>query len=92
MTRPEAPRPSTLPKPERHIPPTWLTRDDHLHLLDTRTYRRNKLAMGGPYLEVFKFATYVSLPLLVMAHYGNPEWYRNNVLPVSNFVFAVERN
>ena len=39
--------------------------------------------MGGPALEVFKFATYVALPLVVMAHYGNPEWYRNNVLPVS---------
>ena len=39
--------------------------------------------MGGPNLEVFKFATYVFLPLLVMAHYGNPEWYAKNVLPVS---------
>lgn len=40
--------------------------------------------MGGPSLEVFKFATYVFMPLLVMAHYGNPEWYANNVLPVSS--------
>lgn len=39
--------------------------------------------MGGPNLEVFKFATYVFLPILVMAHFGNPEWYQRNVLPVS---------
>lgn len=39
--------------------------------------------MGGPNLEVFKFATYVFLPILVMAHYGNPDWYQKNVLPVS---------
>ena len=37
--------------------------------------------MGGPNLEVFKFATYVFLPILVMAHYGNPDWYEKNVLP-----------
>ena len=39
--------------------------------------------MGGPNLEVFKFATYVTFPLLVMLHYSNPEWYAKNVLPVS---------
>ena len=39
--------------------------------------------MGGPNLEVFKFATYVFLPILVMAHFGNPDWYQKNVLPVS---------
>ena len=44
--------------------------------------------MGGPNLEVFKFATYVFLPLLVMAHFGNPEWYQNNVLPVCRVLRA----
>ena len=39
--------------------------------------------MGGPNLEVFKFATYVAFPLLVMLHYSNPEWYAKHVLPVS---------
>ncbi|KAI0818834.1 hypothetical protein BC629DRAFT_1588160 [Irpex lacteus] len=48
--------------------------------------------MGGPALEVFKFATYVALPLLVMAHYGNPEWYRNNVLPYKEKIFPPEEN
>lgn len=43
--------------------------------------------MGGPLLEVFKFSTYVFLPILVMAHYGNPEWYAKNVLPVSLSLF-----
>lgn len=43
--------------------------------------------MGGPNLEVFKFATYVFLPILVMAHFGNPEWYQKNVLPVSSMVY-----
>lgn len=41
------------------------------------------VTMGGPNLEVFKFATYVFVPILVMAHFGNPEWYQKNVLPVS---------
>ena len=39
--------------------------------------------MGGPNLEVFKFAMYVTLPMFVMWHYSNPEWYAKNVLPVS---------
>ncbi len=46
--------------------------------------------MGGPNLEVFKFAMYVSLPLLVMMHYGNPEWYAKNVLPVCNVLPHIE--
>ena len=46
--------------------------------------------MGGPSLEVFKFATYVFLPILVMAHYGNPDWYAKNVLPVSLINIAVD--
>ncbi len=40
--------------------------------------------MGGPNLEVFKFATYVAFPLLVMLHYSNPVWYAEHVLPVSD--------
>ncbi|KIP05998.1 hypothetical protein PHLGIDRAFT_44848, partial [Phlebiopsis gigantea 11061_1 CR5-6] len=48
--------------------------------------------MGGPNLEVFKFATYVFLPLLVMAHFGNPEWYQKNVLPYKDKIFPPEEN
>jgi hypothetical protein len=39
-------------------------------------------AMAGPNLEVFKFAVYVFFPVLVFLHYGDPEWYRTNVIPV----------
>ena len=38
--------------------------------------------MAGPNLEVFKFAVYVFFPVLVFLHYGDPEWYRTNVIPV----------
>lgn len=38
--------------------------------------------MGGPNLEVFKFAVYVFFPVAMMLHYGDPEWYRRNVLAV----------
>ena len=38
--------------------------------------------MAGPNLEVFKFAVYVFFPVLVFLHYGDPEWYKTNVIPV----------
>lgn len=38
--------------------------------------------MAGPNLEVFKFAVYVFFPVLVFLHYGDPEWYQTNVIPV----------
>lgn len=38
--------------------------------------------MGGPNLEVFKFSVYVFFPVVMLLHYGNPEWYARNVLPV----------
>ena len=38
--------------------------------------------MGGPNLEVFKFSVYVFFPVLMLLHYGNPDWYAKNVLPV----------
>lgn len=40
--------------------------------------------MGGPNLEVVKFGIYVFFPILVLFHYGKPEWYAQNVLPVRN--------
>ncbi|KAF7789558.1 hypothetical protein EIP86_000504 [Pleurotus ostreatoroseus] len=48
--------------------------------------------MGGPNLEVFKFATYVAFPLLVMLHYSNPEWYAKHVLPYKEKIFPPEQN
>lgn len=39
--------------------------------------------MAGPGLELFKFALYLTLPIATMVHYGKPEWYTRNVLPVS---------
>ncbi|KAK0546119.1 hypothetical protein OC846_005399 [Tilletia horrida] len=38
--------------------------------------------MAGPSLEVFKFGLYLFFPLAIMVHYGDPEWYHKNVLPV----------
>ena len=39
--------------------------------------------MAGPELEVFRVAIYLTLPVAVMIHARKPEWYKNNVLPVS---------
>jgi len=43
--------------------------------------------MAGPNLEVFKFAVYVFFPVLVFFHYGDPEWYRTNVIPYKERLF-----
>lgn len=39
--------------------------------------------MAGPTLEFFRFGMYLFLPLAAMVHFGKPEWYTQNVLPVS---------
>ncbi|KAI1790803.1 hypothetical protein LXA43DRAFT_1095216 [Ganoderma leucocontextum] len=46
--------------------------------------------MGGPNLEVFKFSVYVFFPVLMLLHYGNPEWYARNVLPYKYKIFPPE--
>ena len=38
--------------------------------------------MGGPNLEVFKFGLYLFVPVFALLHFGDPDWYHNNVLPV----------
>jgi len=43
--------------------------------------------MGGPNLEVFKFAVYVFFPVAMMLHYGDPEWYRKHVLTYKDRIF-----
>jgi hypothetical protein len=47
--------------------------------------------MAGPNLEVFKFAVYVFFPVLVFLHYGDPEWYQTNVIPVGTLESAWSR-
>ncbi|KAG9006741.1 hypothetical protein FRB94_013865 [Tulasnella sp. JGI-2019a] len=37
--------------------------------------------MAGPNLELFKFGVYVFFPVAIMLHYGNPDWYIENILP-----------
>ncbi|KAH9901161.1 hypothetical protein C8Q73DRAFT_676938 [Cubamyces lactineus] len=46
--------------------------------------------MGGPNLEVFKFAVYVFFPVVMLVHYGNPDWYAKNVLPYKEKIFPPE--
>lgn len=41
--------------------------------------------MGGPNLEVFKFGLYLFVPVVALLHFGDPHWYHEHVLPVSNF-------
>lgn len=40
--------------------------------------------MAGPNLELVKFSIYLFFPLAIMVHYGDPQWYHDNVLPVRN--------
>lgn len=44
--------------------------------------------MAGPNLELVKFGIYVFFPVAIMLHYGNPDWYIENILPVSSFAPA----
>ena len=39
-------------------------------------------AMGGLRLEAFKFGLYLTIPIFALLHFGDPEWYRKNVVPV----------
>jgi len=39
--------------------------------------------MGGLGLEVFKFSLYLFVPTVALLHFGDPEWYRSNVVPVN---------
>ncbi|KDN47535.1 hypothetical protein K437DRAFT_206503, partial [Tilletiaria anomala UBC 951] len=48
--------------------------------------------MAGPNLELFKFGLYLFFPLAVMVHYGDPEWYHKNVLPIRDTFWPKEKN
>lgn len=40
--------------------------------------------MGGPNLEIFKFSLYLICPILALVHFGDPDWYRQHVVPVGD--------
>ncbi|RSH87625.1 uncharacterized protein EHS24_000137 [Apiotrichum porosum] len=41
----------------------------------------------GANLEVFKFATYLFIPLFAMVHFGDPNWYEHHVQPYKEKVW-----
>ncbi|KAJ3994899.1 hypothetical protein F5050DRAFT_1574743 [Lentinula boryana] len=47
--------------------------------------------MGGPNLEVFKFSLYLFIPICALVHFGDPQWYRNTVLPYKEQLFPPEK-
>ncbi|KAJ3935422.1 MAG: hypothetical protein NXY57DRAFT_492936 [Lentinula lateritia] len=47
--------------------------------------------MGGPNLEVFKFSLYLFIPICALLHFGDPQWYRNTVLPYKEQLFPPEQ-
>ncbi|KAF9022707.1 hypothetical protein BDP27DRAFT_1353210 [Rhodocollybia butyracea] len=47
--------------------------------------------MGGPNLEIFKFSLYLFIPICALVHFGDPQWYRNTVLPYKDQLFPPEK-
>ncbi|KAJ3801372.1 hypothetical protein GGU11DRAFT_769435 [Lentinula aff. detonsa] len=47
--------------------------------------------MAGPNLEVFKFSLYLFIPICALVHFGDPQWYRNTVLPYKEQLFPPEK-
>ncbi|KAG8217431.1 hypothetical protein J3R82DRAFT_5573 [Butyriboletus roseoflavus] len=43
--------------------------------------------MGGPNLEIFKFGLYLFVPVFALLHFGDPQWYHDNVLPYKERLF-----
>ncbi|KAH7930876.1 hypothetical protein BV22DRAFT_999712 [Leucogyrophana mollusca] len=43
--------------------------------------------MAGPNLEVFKFGLYLFVPVVALLHFGDPQWYRDHVLPYKDRLF-----
>ncbi|KAF8338128.1 uncharacterized protein EI90DRAFT_2909033 [Cantharellus anzutake] len=43
--------------------------------------------MAGPNLEVFRFGFYVFFPIVMMLHYGNPDWFEKHVIPARDRMF-----
>ncbi|EPQ58466.1 hypothetical protein GLOTRDRAFT_126963 [Gloeophyllum trabeum ATCC 11539] len=47
--------------------------------------------MGGPNLEIFKFAVYTFFPVAALLYYGDPEWYNRHVLPYKEKMFPEDK-
>ncbi|KAI0078164.1 hypothetical protein K474DRAFT_1642024 [Panus rudis PR-1116 ss-1] len=43
--------------------------------------------LTGGNLEVFKFSIYVFFPVALMIHFGDPDWYKQHVLPYKDHIF-----
>ncbi|TFK26409.1 hypothetical protein FA15DRAFT_667500 [Coprinopsis marcescibilis] len=43
--------------------------------------------MAGPNLEIFKFSLYLFVPIAAFVHFGDPEWYKEHVIPYRNKLF-----
>ncbi|KAG6909449.1 hypothetical protein DXG01_000434 [Tephrocybe rancida] len=43
--------------------------------------------MGGANLEVFKFSLYLFVPIAALVHFGDPDWYREHVVPYRDKLF-----
>jgi len=43
--------------------------------------------MGGPNLEIFKFSLYLFVPIAALVHFGDPDWYREHVVPYRDKLF-----
>ncbi|ESK91995.1 hypothetical protein Moror_10361 [Moniliophthora roreri MCA 2997] len=43
--------------------------------------------MGGPNLEIFKFSLYLFVPIFAFIKFGDPDWYRNIVVPYKDQLF-----
>lgn len=43
---------------------------------------RNSARIQLMAVEVFKFATYLFIPIFAMLHFGDPDWYEHHVAPV----------
>ncbi|OBZ75684.1 hypothetical protein A0H81_04578 [Grifola frondosa] len=47
--------------------------------------------MAGPNMEVFKFGFYVFFPVVMMLHFGDPDWYARHVLPYKDRIFPPDQ-
>ncbi|KAK7457063.1 hypothetical protein VKT23_010365 [Stygiomarasmius scandens] len=43
--------------------------------------------MGGANLEIFKFSLYLFVPIAALVHFGDPDWYKNHVVPMRAKLF-----
>jgi len=51
-------------------------------------YDSTTAIMGGPNLEILKFSIYLFVPIVALIHFGDPQWYREKVVPVRLYVIT----